>query len=191
MQGRLQDAPGSRFHYDGKGPNLLSVALSRAARQGGEAFARRYLFDPLRIQNFVWVSDAGGHLIGDTDLFLTARDMAKIGLLYLQRGRWNGAQLISSDYVLNSTRAHNDGGPPIGAAYGYLWWIGRTPSQLPAFFAAGIKSQQILVAPGRGLVVALAADAIPEGAKAFIDDVVLPGEAAIPPSAPCLETLER
>ena len=164
--------------------SILRRAIARRAASG-EAFAKRYLFGPLRIQNYTWVSDGEGHLIGDTNLFLTARDMAKIGLLYLRHGRWNGAQIVSNDYVRDSTLAHNDGGPPVGAAFGYLWWVGRTPSQLPAFFAAGMKSQDIYVAPDRGLVVALAADAIPGGAKAFIDDVVFPEAAATPKSAPC------
>ncbi len=68
--------------------------------------------------------------------------------------------------------------------------MGRASSQLPAFLAAGIKGQLIFVAPERGIVIALAADAIPQGAKAFLDDVVLPAEAATPPSAPCAAKLD-
>ena len=66
------------------------------------------------------MTDSDGYLIGESGLSLTARDMAKLGLLYLQRGRWGNKQIVSSDYVADSTAKHNDGGFPTGAAYGYL-----------------------------------------------------------------------
>jgi CubicO group peptidase (beta-lactamase class C family) len=189
LEGRLRYPPGSHFEYNGKGPNLLSVALSRAIHQKGDRFARENLFRPLGIENYVWDSDAEGHLIGDTDLFLTARDMAKIGLLYLQQGLWNGASIVSGEYVADSTMRHNDGGPPVRADYGYLWWVGRTRAQLDTYFAAGSGSQLIAVVPSRNLVVALAADSIPGGSRAFLDDFVAPFEAALPASAPCVVRL--
>ncbi len=179
--------PGSRFEYDGRGPDLLSVALSRAARRYGARFARDSLFAPLGIRNFVWKADEEGHLTGDTDLFLIARDMAKIGLLYLQQGRWGAAQVVSSRYVAESTTPHNRGGPPFEAYYGYLWWVEGAGAHRGAFSAAGQQGQLIEVLPDRHLVVAVAADAaLPPG---FVDDVVLPAEAALPASAPCLASL--
>jgi CubicO group peptidase (beta-lactamase class C family) len=129
-------------------------------------------------------------LVVDQGLFLTARDMAKIGLLYLRNGRWGDAAIVSSGYVADSTAAHNDGGPPVGSAYGYFWWVERPQSQLAAYFAAGIKSQLIYVVPDRGLVVALAADGIPGGSRAFLGDVVLPMERALPPETPCVARLD-
>jgi hypothetical protein len=70
--------------------------------------------------------------------------MAKIGLLYLQRGRWRERQVVSAAWVLDSTRKHNDGGEPANASYGYLWWTRTTRDGLLAYFAAGYQSQLIL-----------------------------------------------
>ncbi|HYA73447.1 MAG TPA: serine hydrolase, partial [Roseiarcus sp.] len=182
----MRDPPGSRFAYDTSGQNLLSIVLSRAIRQGARGFARRNLFAPLRIDNYDWTADADGHLIGATSLFLTARDMAKIGVLYLQQGRWGDQQIVSSAFVRDSLAKHNEGGLPVNAAYGYLWWIGKTKTGDDAFFAAGQNDQLIYVVPKRDLVVALAADSVPGGGVNLVNDFVLPAEAGLPASAPCI-----
>ena len=93
------EAAGERFSYDDDGTNLLSVALTRAIRQSARTFAEQNLFGPLEITSFDWIADSDGYLIGADTLALTARDMVKIGLLYLQRGRWDNTQIVSSDYV--------------------------------------------------------------------------------------------
>jgi CubicO group peptidase (beta-lactamase class C family) len=183
----MKYAPGTHFNYDGAGANLLSVVLSRAIKQDAERFAQQNFFDPLQIDNLSWVSDAEGNLMGETDLFLTARDMAKIGILYLQHGRWGDKQIVSEDFVRDSTAKHNDGGAPVNAAYGYLWWI-TTKTDPDAFFAAGHNSQLIYVVPKRDLVVAVAAESIPGGSVSFANDVVLPDLANS--STQCLARLQ-
>jgi CubicO group peptidase (beta-lactamase class C family) len=183
-------APGAHFAYDDVSVNLLSVVLSEAIHQDAAGFAQQSLFEPLDIKDVAWISDAEGHLIGDGSLKLTAREMAKIGLLYLQKGRWRGKPVVSESYVLDSTARHNDGGPPVNAGYGYLWWVGSTKDNLRAFFAAGHNSQLILIVPDRNLVVAAAADGIPGGSRQFVEEAVLPNEATTPASAPCIERLQ-
>jgi len=182
----MKDPPGDHFHYDGPAADLLAIALSRAIGQDAGRFAKQNLFDPLGIKTYTWVADAGGQLIGESDLYLTARDMAKIGVLVLRRGRWGRRRIVSDAYIADATTKHSDGGPPIDAAYGYLWWINKTRANLDAFFAAGIRSQLIYVVPKRDLVVAVAAETIPGGGQSFLDDVILPAEAATPSAAPCL-----
>jgi CubicO group peptidase (beta-lactamase class C family) len=185
----MKYAPGTHFFYDDIGTNLLSVILSRAINQNAERFAQQVLFDPLQINDYTWISDAEGHLLGDTGLSLNARDMAKIGLLYLWHGRWRGAQIVSNAYVLDSTKKHSDGGPPVNAAYGYLWWIENTGANPGAFFAAGFKSQVIYVVPERELVAAISAESIPGGTRGFVNDIVLPAEAGLTDSAQCIARL--
>ncbi len=173
----MQYAPGTHFDYDDDSANLLSVALARAIRQNLRTFAEQNLFHPLGITNFNWLADGNGYLIGADGLSLTARDMVKIGLLYLGRGRWNDQQIVSSDYVANSTAKHNDGGPPskVGAAYGYLWWLKQTSTALDAFFASGKDGQIIYVVPELDLVVAMASSSdIAGGSVRFVNDVILP-----------------
>ncbi len=185
----MRDAPGSRFAYDTYDQNLLSVMLSRAIKDDARRFAQRNLFDPLRIDNTSWAVDSDGYLIGATSLFLTARDMAKIGVLYLQMGRWGDRQIVSSAFVRASTTRQSEGGPPSNAAYGYFWWIGKTKTGDDAFFAAGQSDQIVYVVPRLDLVVAVAAETIPGGSVSFVNDVVLPAATDFLASAPCLARL--
>jgi CubicO group peptidase (beta-lactamase class C family) len=174
---------GTHFRYDGIGSDLLAVVLSKAVKQDAGDFAKRKLFDPLGIANYTWYVDSDGYLHGEYGLHLTARDMAKIGILYLQHGRWGDTQIVSADYVRDSTTRHNDGGPPANAGYGYQWWISKNGN---VFFASGLHSQLISVTPKTDLVLAIAADSIAGGTGKFVKDVVLPATAELSGSAPCV-----
>jgi CubicO group peptidase (beta-lactamase class C family) len=174
---------GTHFRYDGIGSDLLAVVLSKAIKQDAGDFAKRRLFDPLQITDYTWYADSEGYLHGESGLRLTARDMAKIGILYLQHGRWGDAQIVSDGYVRDSTTRHNDGGPPVNAGYGYQWWISKNGN---VFFASGLHGQLISVTPNRNLVLAFAADSIPGGAGGFVRNVVLPMTDGLQDQAPCM-----
>lgn len=176
---------GTHFRYDEIGSDLLSVVLSKAIKQNAADFARQKLFDPLHIDNYTWSADSEGYLRGEIGLSLTARDMAKIGLLYLDHGRWGDAQIVSEQYVRDSTAKHNDGGPPVNAGYGYQWWISQTHANLDAFFASGHRSQLIYVVPERDLVAAVSADSIPGGSPKFVNKIVLPEVTGLPAPPSC------
>ncbi|MBR0774765.1 serine hydrolase [Bradyrhizobium diazoefficiens] len=184
--------PGTHFDYDNEGTNLIAIILRRAVGGNIAEFARNELFAPLQIDRYRWAVDGDGNLPGFSGLFLTARDMAKIGLLYLQRGRWRERQVVSEAYVLDSTRKHSDGGEPAHAGYGYLWWTRTIRDGSLAYFAAGFQSQVILNLPDRNLVMALqSAYSLPGGAAKFINEVVLPAEAALPAGAACVARLDQ
>jgi CubicO group peptidase (beta-lactamase class C family) len=186
---RVKYAPGSHFYYDNAGTNLISIILARAVGENVAEFARRELFAPLGIDGFEWMADMDGHVPGQSGLRLTTRDMARIGFLYLQQGRWRDRQLVSTGYVLDSTRKHSAGGDPINAGYGYLWW--KSNDRPDVYFAAGANSQLIYNVPDRNLVVALSSTAwLPGGSQRFVNDVVLPAEAALSAQAPCIDRLE-
>ena len=185
----LTSAPGDRFAYNGVAAALLSAALSRAIKQDAQSFARRRLFDPLGVQNYSWLSEADGRLYGESNLFLTARDMAKIGLLYLQGGRWGGRRIVSEAFVAQSTSRRSAGGAPLGAAYGYLWWVGKTRGGLDAFFAAGSGGQLIYVVPALDLVVAVAAEAGEDYNLGLVSDVALPLATGAPAPPSCVARL--
>jgi CubicO group peptidase (beta-lactamase class C family) len=180
---------GTHFRYDNVGSDLLAVVLSRAIVKDASSFAQDRLFAPLQIENYSWPVDVEGHLHGESGLALTARDMAKIGMLYMRHGRWGNRQIVSEAYVRDSTAMHNDGGPPVRAAYGYQWWVGKTGTDLDAFFAAGYLSQLIYVVPGLDLVVALSANSIPGGSKKFVNEVVLPAAAKLAEQPSCVARL--
>ena len=113
-------SPGAHFQYDSVSVNLLSVALSLAIKGKAEQFAADNLFEPLGIRDFQWVTDAEGHLL-EGHLSLTPRDMARLGILYLEGGRWGERQIVSEPLFWDSL------GPAsaerLQAAYGYLWWV--------------------------------------------------------------------
>jgi CubicO group peptidase (beta-lactamase class C family) len=188
---KVEHPAGTHFRYDNVGSDLLSVVLSRAIKQPAADYAKRKLFNPLRIDNYTWLSDSEGFLHGETGLNVTARDMAKIGILYLQQGRWDGHQIVSENYVRESISTHNGGGPPLNAAYGYQWWINKTTTGLDAFFAAGYKGQLVYIVPEQNLVIAVAADSIPGGSQKLINDVALPAVAHLSGTAPCIVQLGR
>lgn len=187
----VQYPPGTHFYYDNEGTNLIAIILRRAVGGNIVEFAKNELFAPLQIDHYLWAADRDGNLPGFSGLQLTGRDMAKIGLLYLQQGRWRERQVVSKAYVLDSTRKHNDGGEPAHAGYGYLWWTRPTRDGSRAYFASGWQSQLILNVPDRNLVMALASGSSPpEGAAKLINEVVLPAEAALPAGAPCVGRLD-
>ena len=181
--------PGDHFAYDGDSIELLSLALSRATRGGALSLARRALFARLAMTSAAWSAAADGRLFGQTDLFLSGRDMAKLGLLVLRHGRWGDRQIVSAAFVADATARHNGGGPPLGAAYGYLWWVGKTNYGFDAVFAAGSGGQLVYVAPQRDLVVAIAAQAKDNDNLALVNEVVLPAESNALAAAPCLTRL--
>ncbi len=138
-------APGGRFQYATGNVHLLSAILQQATGQSTRAFAREYLFGPLGITDLRWGSDPQGVTAG-MDLFLTPRDMAKIGTLMLHGGWWEGRRIVSAAWVKTSTRPHVtlEG----RAGYGYLWWAHDR-----GYYAAhGFGGQHIFVLPKRDVV---------------------------------------
>ena len=182
---RLLSGPGRDFRYDNENADMLSVILSRRTGRSAEALAQDALFGPLDIRNYSWLADADGHSVGAYGLWLTARDMGKVGLLFLRHGRWGARQVLPETYVASATRVHNAGGTPFRNPYGYFWWVRSSKTGLDAFFAAGSDGQLIYVVPKRDLVAVLASDAVPPGGSVgFMTDVILPAAVA-PPARSC------
>lgn len=145
--------PGTQFCYDSPGMHLLSAVLQEATGMTAFDFARQYLFGPLGIQQAIWESDPQGYSRGWGDLHLLPEDLAKIGLLWLQRGNWDGRQIVPEAWVLDSVKAHSKHIEP-DYGYGYGWWITDKDYQ-----AAGRGGQRVRVMASRNLlVVATGAD---------------------------------
>jgi CubicO group peptidase (beta-lactamase class C family) len=151
----LAHAPGDAFWYDDVSLHLASVILTRATGLSTASLAKAALFDQLGIVDDAtrppWTTDRHGYNAAGFGLSLTAREMAKLGYLYLNSGYWDGVQVIPRDYVRASTIRQSAGGPPVGRAYGFCWWI---PEPHAAFFATGLGAQTIHITPGLDLVTA-------------------------------------
>jgi hypothetical protein len=139
--------PGTEFCYDSPGMHILSAILQEATGLTAMEFAQQNLFGPLGIQNAIWDVDPQGYNRGWGDLHLTPESMAKIGFLWLHQGKWNGQQIVSRDWVIDSVRRHSTK-VDHDSGYGYGWWINNTH-----YFAAGRMGQDIRVIPALNTVV--------------------------------------
>ena len=130
---------------------MLSMLITREAGTNALAFARRELFQPLGITDAVWPSDPKGNNYGWGDLQLHPRDMAKIGQLFLQRGRWGERQVVSEKWVRQATHPRVE--KTSGADhYGYFWWM-PGPKFPGVFEAIGRGGQRITVWPAKETVL--------------------------------------
>lgn len=147
--------PGTVFSYFTGNTHLLSAILQQATGMTALEFGRQYLFDPLDIESAECSTDPQGISDGGNGFALNIYNMAKIGELYLNDGVWNGEQIISSQWIQDSTRLQFDRSSG-SADYGYQWWV-RTfgDNNYPAYFAQGHFGQYIFVVPDIDLVVAI------------------------------------
>ncbi len=142
-------APGTKFHYKSVDSQVLAWILRRATGQSVTQYAQEKLWQPLGMQDeaFWNLDHPDGNELAYCCLNTSLRDYAKLGQLYLQKGVWNGEQLLPADWVQESTKrpepwlAAGNGYPERG--YGYHWWVPKNPDQ--EFFANGIWGQHIFV----------------------------------------------
>lgn len=153
----LRADPGSTFIYNNGAAHVLGVLLTRVIGVPLARFAQERLFEPLGIHAYRWPADPEGHALGYGHLELRPRDLARLGELYLNRGRLDGVQLVPRSFVASATTMQSEGGPPEGVAYGYLWWVTEDCGHR-SFFAGGYGGQYVTVVPELGLVVATTGD---------------------------------
>ena len=166
---------GAVFDYDGAPSHLLSVILTERTGVSAAGYAEKKLFRPLGIARYNWFSDDDGYSYGSHDSYLSVRDMAKFGQLYLQGGVWDGRQIVPAAYVAESVRKQVAANWTGAAEYGYLWWPTHSMADTPAYSAVGFGGQFIFVVPQQGLVVAAVSDQESTGEGAgFIRLLVLP-----------------
>jgi CubicO group peptidase (beta-lactamase class C family) len=122
--------PGTVFAYNQPCTYSLAAIIQREAGMPLTRYLRPRLFDPLGIGEVGWNSFPPGREQGFTGLHARTEDIAKLGQLYLQRGRWDGGQLISEEWVAEATSRHIDTAeqqpnPDWQQGYGYQFWMSR------------------------------------------------------------------
>jgi len=162
-------APGERFLYSSGDSNLLAAALRGMLAPGRyDDYPWQALFEPLGIRSAVWERDGAGTYVGSSYLYLSARDLARIGLLMLRDGRWQGRQLLPTGWVAFSLQVfeHADAVPGEANPGGH-WWLNRplpgTPPPWPdapadTYAALGHWGQALYVVPSKKLVIVRYAD---------------------------------
>lgn len=156
----MAEEPGTRFNYASGNAQILIHIFNKAVGMDIEEYAARHLFAPLGIEQFYWKRTPAGHVDGSGGLYLRAHDLAKIGYLYLQKGMWDGKQIVSADWVKNSVKAHSDAKEKIpGLKWGYAW--ASLPygekDQHTLFGNGGFGGQALLVLPDHDAVIAYTA----------------------------------
>jgi len=153
--------PGAVWKYSSGATNLLMRSLRDSFGGDDQAYwnyPRKALFEPLGMRSAIFQTDASGTLVGSSFMWATPRDWARLGLLYLNRGRWNGRQVLPENWVdFVRTPA-----PPTAAlkgddhlTYGGGFWLEGADSVAPApvYFMGGWAFQAVRIEPARDLVI--------------------------------------
>ena len=149
----LKFTPGQTgvYEYSNDGVNLLSGIIANISGMSTEEFAQQYLFDPLQISKneYEWWNDSKGMDFGGYGLSCTPKVQAKLGILALNSGNWDGEQIADLNFMKNATTQQN-------FAYGYLWWM-MYDGSFEGYYAAGAGGQTIYVIPEYSFVVGFTA----------------------------------
>ena len=147
--------PGTNFSYSTGNTHLLSYIIEQKTGRSLYDFGKEYLFDSIGMKTIQCSTDPQGNADGGNGFSLTAKDMARFGLLYLNGGVWDERQVISQEWITESTSTQVfSSSTPDVANYGYQWWIRDFGTQgVHGYFAQGFGGQFIFVVPDANLVV--------------------------------------
>jgi len=153
--------PGTHFQYNTMGSYTLSAIVSKVTGQTSLEYLKPRLFEPLGIENPRWDSSPEGYSLGGYGMWLCTEDIAKFGQLYLQKGKWNGKQLIPQEWVeqatakqvSNENEGHATIGPDWQQGYGFQFWRCRHN----AFRGDGAGGQLCVMIPDEDAVVVITA----------------------------------
>ncbi|MDX1406949.1 MAG: serine hydrolase domain-containing protein, partial [Saprospiraceae bacterium] len=131
--------------------HIVADLISKHTGLPFEDYVKQRLFDPLGITRYSWERDPDGQVWGGFGLQLTARDLAKVGQVYLDQGRWQGSQLVPSDWVERSSVAQIEV-PTSNSGYSLQWWISESTGTR-IFFGLGFGGQVLMVIPAKDIVI--------------------------------------
>lgn len=149
LNASVNGKPGTEFQYNSLNTYVLSAIVTKRTGETLNEYLTPRLFGPLGITKYYWETCPKGITKGGWGLFLCAEDMAKLGQLYLQRGKWNGQQLVSEYWIEISTARHlktqND-----TYGYGYQLWMEQRPG---SFEYNGMLGQNVIIYPDMDMVL--------------------------------------
>jgi len=157
----MASKPYTEFKYNSGSPMIVAGIIERTAEMPLEKFAEKYLFGPLEIINYRWLKDSTGLCHAGGGLFLKPEDMVKIGVMVLNKGKWEGKNIVPEEWLCRSFEPYfkttfND------HSYGYFWWIkdmkvsnGKSTKVISAQGAGG---QYMYIIPEYDLIVSFTED---------------------------------
>ena len=151
MESSLNFDPGERFEYNSMNSYMLSAIIGKITGDTLFNFLKTRLFAPMGIERVFWETSPEGITKGGWGLFMRIEDMAKLGQLYLQKGAWNGRQLVPADWVDESVKPRVETGLSTAGHYGYhLWLNGHREG---SFTFNGMLGQNVYIYPDLNMVV--------------------------------------
>ena len=156
--------PGSGFDYSNLTSHLLGLVIARATGTDLKTYAEDNLFAPLGVELSEWITDLEYNYNGHSDIHITAREMGKLGLLYLNDGEYDGNQIVPAQWVEDSLQTYSEdawsfriGRNYTDMGYGYQWW--STQAGDHRFNVAwGHGGQQIVLLDELNMIVVVKAD---------------------------------
>lgn len=150
----MREAPGTRFDYNSGASVLLGKVVREATGERIDRYLQTRLFEPLGISTHHWKTTPRGEADTEGGLYLRAEDLAKIGRLLLDGGRWNERQLLSQAWIDAMLATHvTDIVPGSADAYGYQWWVPDATIRVVA--GLGFGGQFLLLVPELDVVVVI------------------------------------
>lgn len=165
----LINAPGAAFNYSNLSSHFLGVIVSRACDADLGEFAQEHLLSPIGADLGQWRADRDGYRIGGGEIYLTARDAARFGELYLDDGEFNGRQVVPAEWVRESLTSYSDdvwvtharlsrkGRYFRDLGYGYQWWSASVGDRR-VDYAAGHGGQYIVLVHDMDMVLVVIGD---------------------------------
>jgi CubicO group peptidase (beta-lactamase class C family) len=151
----VEHSPGSKFVYNSGASYMLSAIVQKLTGQTLLEYLTPRLFVPLGIEDATWQSCPRGVNVGGWGLKIKTQDIARFGQLYLQQGRWQGQQLVTSEWVAAATSKQTENGPSDNIdwrqGYGYQFWR----CQHGAYRGDGAFGQYCVVMPEQDAVLAI------------------------------------
>lgn len=156
----MKHHPGLNWSYSSIPPMLVGAVISVASQMSIMDFARMYLFKPMEINDYQWTISPEGNGMTAGSFYIRPVDMSKIAQLVYQDGRWNGAQLVSQNWIRQSTDCNNvidfsftryskmKNAQYESARYGYYWYREKLKYQdinTVILFASGNGGQYMMV----------------------------------------------
>ena len=167
-------------NYSTGNTHLLSVILTRAAGMSTRAFANKYLFEPMDIRVGGWDRDPQGYYMGGNNMALKPRDMIKIGEMMMNMGEYNGKEIVSQEWVVESVKPVTGRRPGV-INYGYLWFR-RESAGYEMVYAYGNGGQYILIIPEIKAIIAVTTRIGASNTRSYrrelfnlFDDTIVPG----------------
>jgi len=158
----LVDNPGSHYNYNSGVSHLLSIIIHENTGYTTKEFAKTYVFDKMDIKDsdIQWKRDKNGIVYGGHGLALIIKDLEKFGILYLEKGIYNGIRVVSEEWISESVISHSKHTRGY-EGYGYQWWKGSVNNQ--KFYGAfGHAGQRVYVFQDLKLVITFLGNVKPE-----------------------------